>query len=280
MRNEAGHVVECHVLRLFTFDEKTEEFTREPEDELLCEVWDGQPDKGTCSFTNDFFVTQANKTFYFKRGRKDGDKTKESNGFQLWKHTMRPQPPWKGAKRLPEHPGEVRMSNYFLDLSDLSAERAGDRKQNRGSDRPLTLAELGVIFLRPADEDYWDTRKHCRREHEFLDSQYACVYRKVAAGAANLSTFARIYRLKDHKAPCVYLDKEIIYRLQCGFVWGGAASGGGEPADGAKIKFTLKGANTTYQLEYEFKEEENKENKEREEDEDKNAEEEAKQDDT
>jgi len=80
----------------------------------------------------------------------------------------------------------------------------------------------------------------------------------------------------------VYLDKEIIYRLQCGFVWGGAASDGGEPADGTKIKFTLKGANTTYQLEYEFKEEEKKENKEGEDaekDEDKNAEEEAKQED-
>jgi len=267
-------------LRLFTFDEEREEFTKEPNDEILCEVWDGQTDTGTCSFTNDFFVTQANKTFYFKRGRKDGDETKEPNGFQLWKHTMRPRPPWKGARRLPEHPGEVRMGNYFLDLSDLSAERAGDGEHNRGGDGPLTLAELGVIFLRPADEKYYDKYKGFWTEHQFLDSRYVCVYRKTASKAANLSTFARIYRLKDHKAPCVYLKKDIIYRLQCGFVWGGAGSLTEEIADGAKIKFTLKGTNTTYQLEYEFKEEVNKENKEGEdakEGEDKNAEEEAKQ---
>ena len=276
MKSKDGHVVECHVLRLFTFDDASQEFRRHPvKDEILYEVRDGLTDKGTCSFTNDFFTTQANKTFYFKRGRKDGDKSKEPHGFQLYKHTMRPPRTWKGVRQTPPHPGEVIVTGYFIDLSDLLARSAAEAEGDKDKE-PIKVEELGVIFLQFAQREYDHRHKHAWvQEHDFLNSQYVCVYRKTKDGAAGLSTFAQIYWLKDHKRPCVYIDKEIIYRLQCGFVWGACANYGEDPADGAKIKFTLKGSSTTYEIDYEYKEDEDKDKKDEEEKEEEKKEEEV-----
>lgn len=69
---------EVHSLKFFKFDEELQEFQQE--DEILYDISDSFLELKAGGFTNDFFMTKNQHTYYFKKDR-------ERHGFQLWRHS-------------------------------------------------------------------------------------------------------------------------------------------------------------------------------------------------
>jgi len=161
------------------------------------------------------------------------------------------------------------VPNYFIDVKYLLIDHPGGltnghpkegKQKGPKAGKPLGMEDLGIIFLTPAARSYCPHKAAQLEENDFLNTQFACVYRKcyevLGAQKASFLSIFHLYEAKKNEnasgegagprelvtlEPIIHVPKDSIPEFMAGFVMGQTPHDGAKPEDGAKARFVIMG---------------------------------------